>query len=261
MPDNKNRKWSALCWFLAIVVVLGFFSVQLLVERRETTRKKDLVLNLTLKVQEYALNGDYQDALFSCEMILGCDPENTKALHIKAFVYKEQGNYEESLVYYQKALDINQSNGIENPGLYVNLADLYIATEHYQEAVHYWQKAKDVLETIEIKTPDELEILMRVYHHFAYYNLDLDHKEKALEYFAKCLECIDKLFDFRGPPETFDDLLRDAEMSITQLAVLHDQELLYSKLGRTEDAAKVAEKIDDLHSGSKLERAEQLIEQ
>ncbi len=254
MSDSKKR--SFLKWPLVVIVLLLFLVGHLALNRKEAIRRRNLISRLTSRAREYTRTGNYQDALYCCERIFDWEPENTKALHIKAFVYQEQGDYKESLEYYQKALDINQNNGIEDPCLYIDLADLYIAQEYYQKAVIYWQKAQKILEATETKTPDEQEGLMIVYSNLAFYNLDLGHEEEALGYFTQCLDCIDRLFAFWGPVESSEDCLRDMEISTIQLLVLHNQELLYNKLGREEDAAKISKKIDDF-SASKLQQVEQ----
>ncbi|MGC8842982.1 MAG: tetratricopeptide repeat protein [bacterium] len=70
--------------------------------------EKERLLHFTLL---HLRRGDVKKALATCQQILDADPEDPSALELMGDIKSEQGNLEEALSYYKKALEKNPSAG------------------------------------------------------------------------------------------------------------------------------------------------------
>ena len=141
--------------------------------------------------------------------------------HNLALVYYGQGNYENALEYYEKALKISEEKlGADHPNTaatYNNLAVVYDDQGNYEKALKYYEKA---LKVYEEKLGADHPDTAATYNNLAVVYYEQGNYEKALEYYEKALRIREEKLGADHP---------DTAATYNNLALVYDDQGNYEK--------------------------------
>lgn len=163
---------------------------------------KSLALYIPLKISlgilgnynsigaSYGMKSEYDSAAYYyMKAIAICDQlgmENYKAqiLENLANVYFDEGQFENSRLASQKALEVNlKSNNIDALGIiYMNLGRISQTYQNYDEAFDYYAKAEDLLNQIGDKSA-----LVTLYNNYGICFVDQEKFDKGIEQYDKAI--------------------------------------------------------------------------
>ncbi|EAY29207.1 ATP-binding protein [Microscilla marina] len=110
-------------------------------------------------------------------------------------IYYYKGVYDEALLHYFTALEINEKaqNTLEQGKNLNNIALTYQHLKQYQQALHYYMQALP-----KVKQKGSQAQLARVYNNIGIVYRHLDQKSKALDYYTQSLELNQQINDLKN---------------------------------------------------------------
>ena len=133
------------------------------------------------KANDYFYSNDYDNAMKLFKEIIEKDPKNYQSFQKIAQIESSRGNLEESVVYYEKCLDINQ----DDANIWNDAGNVYFDIPDFDNAIRCYKKAIEV-------DPD---------YYWAYYNIglaiedknpdDINTRDEAKKWFEKSIKIKD----------------------------------------------------------------------
>lgn len=121
----------------------------------------------------YFMLGDFENALYHCNLIIGQDPENIGAYIGKGSILDCLGKKQEALKSYFRVLELKP----DYTGVYGNIIRAFLKLGKTEEAMKFINTALNVV-------PDYFEL----YFHKGYVHFYIDEIEMAMECFEKAIE-------------------------------------------------------------------------
>ena len=178
------------------VVEMGRVKMLLTGGGKDQEKDADAKLALAKDLQE---QGAFDEALELCyqavelyTQVSGHDCPSVGAVYnFIGAVYYSQGRYEETLVQYQKALEVLSKHCSYNniASTYMNIANVYYSQGHYETALEYYHKSLDI--KIRVVGHDSLDVagtynnMGMVYEKQGRYEEALDYHHRSLDIMIK----------------------------------------------------------------------------
>lgn len=156
------------------------------------------------------VKGDYQQSLSLCKSLLVKKPKLFNALHQSALNYQAMNNIEEAIVFFERAIKINDKNSV----VLNNFGNIYIGEKNYQKAISYYIKALKI-DPSHANAHGNFALCQ-----FKLGNMDLaeNHYKKSILYGNKNVEFYNSLGDFYASKGLFEKalemLLKSLELKV-----------------------------------------------
>lgn len=113
-------------------------------------------------------------------------PSSTSSYDNKGYVYRDKGDFDEAMVYFNMAFDIRRKKFDDfHPMIsnsYCNFADVFLGKGQYDTAIEFYQKALSIRI---LKFPENHPKIISIYKNLATAYRNIDDSDKANEYLEK----------------------------------------------------------------------------
>lgn len=128
--------------------------------------------------KSYSIKGDFPKAIEALDFVLAIESDHIMAILLKAHVYFQMCNYEESSKLYLKYITTNPQEGYA----YYMVGVCYYSLNEYEKALKYFQKSVEIDPYPNTYTVDTYQSIAICYLETKQYELAVNAIENAIEY-------------------------------------------------------------------------------